>query len=573
MSHNMALTQASRSAFAAPGHLTLADLIGQVEAASELPKSTRQNWCWALRTVARMAGKVPSAIPAHPEFLRRLLEKAAPLAMGLGTGAWNNARSLSGKAMTWAGLIDIPGRYLAPLGPQWRKLWPLLPKDSALAVQLSRLFHYCTANGIQPEDLDDEVMRRFYDALRDESLVQDPYGIYRGAPKSWNNAITRFAGWPGTLLAVPSKRGEVFSLPWADFPASLHSQIETHLASMGAINLDSDFHRPMRAATIKARRRQLRWFASALVHGGVEPCSLDRLEVLLAPQMAKRGLEYLLERRDGQSYRALANLAQYLPALARRIGLPAETIYKLKQYKQRLKIEHHGMAERHLPTLRRFDDPAVVDALLALPQRLRREAEGVRPKGARAAKLLQTAVAIELLLMAPVRISNLASIEESRHFVEVRTKPRQVHLQFPAEEVKNYQALEFPLPADTMELVDLYLRDYRHLLAVDPGDFLFPGKRAGCSKGGKSLSQQINRTVYKYTGLEMPAHRFRHAVGKIFLDRNPGQYEVVRQLLGHKNIKTTIEFYAGAEGAAAARHYSATILKLRDRKAGGGDGA
>ena len=124
-----------------------------------------------------------------------------------------------------------------------------------------------------------------------------------------------------------------------------------------------------------------------------------------------------------------------------------------------------------------------------------------------------------------------------------------------------------------MELVDLYLRDYRHLLAADPGDFLFPGKQSGCSKGAKSLSQQINRTVYKYTGLEMPAHRFRHAVGKIFLDRNPGQYEVVRQLLGHKNIKTTIEFYAGAEGAAAARHYSATILKLRDHKTGGRGGA
>ena len=71
----------------------------------------------------------------------------------------------------------------------------------------------------------------------------------------------------------------------------------------------------------------------------------------------------------------------------------------------------------------------------------------------------------------------------------------------------------------------------------------------------------------------MPAHRFRHAVAKIFLDRNPGQYEVVRQLLGHKNIKTTIEFYAGAEGAAAARHYSATILKLRNPKKDGTDGA
>jgi integrase len=416
--------------------------------------------------------------------------------------------------------------------------------------------------------LDDEVLQRFYDDLRDESLVGDPYGAYRGAAKSWNNALALYPGWRGKLLTVPSKRGKIFLLPWGAFPASLHSQIEAHLASLVGIDLDSDFHRPLRPATIQARRKQLRWLASAVVHSGVEASTLDRLEVLLAPDMVKRGFEYLLGRRNGQSHPSLAHLAQCLPTLARRVGLPAETVNKLKQYKQRLKIEHHGMAERHLPTLRRFDDPAVVEALVSLPQKLRLKAESVRHKGPRAAKLMQTAVAIELLLMAPVRVSNLASIEVNRHFVEVREKPRQVHLQFPAQETKNSLALEFPLPPDSMALVDLYRRDYWHLLAANPGDFLFPGKRAGCSKSGHSLSRQVNSAVYRHTGLEMPAHRFRHAVGKIFLDRNPGQYEVVRRLLGHKSINTTIEFYAGAEGAAAARHYSATILKLRDHNTG-----
>jgi integrase len=419
--------------------------------------------------------------------------------------------------------------------------------------------------------LNDEVLQRFYDDLREESLIRDPYGAYRGAARSWNNALTFYPDWPGKPLTVPSKRGKIFSLPWSTFPESLRLQIEAHLASLAGIDLDSDFHRPLRPATIQERRKQLRWFASAVVHSGMEASTLDRLEVLLAPDVVKRGFEYLLSRRDGQSHASLAHLAQCLPTLARRIGLPAETVNKLKQYRQRLRIERHGMAECHLPTLRRFDDPAVVEALVSLPQKLRAEAEGIRHKGPRAAKLMQTAVAIELLLMAPVRISNLASIEVSRHFVQVRVKPRQVHLQFPAQEVKNSKALEFPLPPDTMELVDLYRRDYCQLLAANCGDFLFPGKRAGRSKGGHSLSQQVSRTVYKHTGLEMPAHRFRHAVGKIFLDRNPGQYEVVRQLLGHKNIKTTIEFYAGAEGAAAARHYSATILKLRDRNPGGKD--
>jgi hypothetical protein len=45
----MAPKQVSRSAFATPGQPSLADLIARVEAASDLPKTTRQNWCWALR--------------------------------------------------------------------------------------------------------------------------------------------------------------------------------------------------------------------------------------------------------------------------------------------------------------------------------------------------------------------------------------------------------------------------------------------------------------------------------------------------------------------------------------------
>jgi hypothetical protein len=36
-------------------------------------------------------------------------------------------------------------------------------------------------------------------------------------------------------------------------------------------------------------------------------------------------------------------------------------------------------------------------------------------------------------------------------------------------------------------------------------------------------------------------------------------------MLGHRDINTTILFYAGAETATAAKHYTDTILKLRTR--------
>jgi integrase len=208
-----------------------------------------------------------------------------------------------------------------------------------------------------------------------------------------------------------------------------------------------------------------------------------------------------------------------------------------------------------------------VEALLNLAHRLYAKVERSGREGVREVKLIGTAVAIELLLNAPVRIKNLASIEIDRHLLPVGPKhSRGLHLHFPAAEVKNASNLEYSLLPETVDLVDSYIAKWRPLLLSGLSPFLFPGKFPGTHKGSGALSEQIKTIVHAYTGLDMTAHRFRHAMGKIFLDRNPGQYEVVRQLLGHKDIRTTIAFYAGAETASAARHYAKTLDGLRSRE-------
>jgi hypothetical protein len=44
---------------------------------------------------------------------------------------------------------------------------------------------------------------------------------------------------------------------------------------------------------------------------------------------------------------------------------------------------------------------------------------------------------------------------------------------------------------------------------------------------------------------------------------------VVRHLLGHRSIATTIKFYAGMETSAALRHYDVVILERRQPAAAG----
>ncbi|MBK8210344.1 MAG: hypothetical protein IPK78_10605 [Rhodospirillales bacterium] len=77
------------------------------------------------------------------------------------------------------------------------------------------------------------------------------------------------------------------------------------------------------------------------------------------------------------------------------------------------------------------------------------------------------------------------------------------------------------------------------------------------------MALQIQARIRAVTGLNVTPHQFRHIGAKLFLDANPGGYEVVKRVLGHRSHNTTTAFYCGAESAAAVRHFDAQILRLR----------
>src|SRR4051812_12440216 len=117
MRHSMTTSLFSRNPFADPALPTFADLLDRLKRDQELPTTKRQNWMWALKAVARAAAKDPAEIVAHPEFIRAVMNGAAPESIGLSRAAWNNCRSLTGKAL--AGLASMPGHYQAPFAPAW----------------------------------------------------------------------------------------------------------------------------------------------------------------------------------------------------------------------------------------------------------------------------------------------------------------------------------------------------------------------------------------------------------------------------------------------------------------------
>ena len=61
-------------------------------------------------------------------------------------------------------------------------------------------------------------------------------------------------------------------------------------------------------------------------------------------------------------------------------------------------------------------------------------------------------------------------------------------------------------------------------------------------------------------------HQFRHAAGALILKHRPGEYELVRRILGHKSIQTTIKFYCSLETMQASEIFIDIVRNRLDFK-------
>ena len=118
---------------------------------------------------------------------------------------------------------------------------------------------------------------------------------------------------------------------------------------------------------------------------------------------------------------------------------------------------------------------------------------------------VQSALAVAILLNAPMRIRNLSSLEFIRHVDRVDTNS--IHLVFKDEETKNDQDLDYPLGKTAIEILDLYDQVYRPLLlkkAKDKGELFISWN--GNRKSEAALSAQLKKFIHEETGYDLSPH-------------------------------------------------------------------
>jgi integrase len=547
---------------------SFADAIAAITAAADLSEETRRHWRSSLTGIAKAFDQPLELIPARYSAVRARMAALHHVPLNWVAKTLANHKSNAKAALIWfAKEKDILPDGVA-LSPAWDRLRVQLT-DRSTRYRLMPLMRFCSGFHIEPDDVDEAVVDRFMDFRARTTARAGDAAARRILARLWNAGIGIINGWPALRLAEPPVKAAE-GPGWDDFPDGLRADIERHLAGLNLIRRTKAGQRirPCKQSTITMRRREFVAAVRMAVKVGVPLASLTSLCALIQPDVAEKVLDGYW-RKDGEAPKTYTiNLSNRFVALAHSVGgVDADALRRREDL--RFTLEQHrddGMTAKNMALIRCVLTHEVWSRVTNLPDQLMRKARLEQHAPFRAAVLAQIAVAVAILSIAPIRLDNLASIRLEQNLIKPGGPKSNYFLIFDKFDVKNRVPLQFKLDETVTGIINEYVHDFRPaLLRGSSADWLFPGESGG-HKEKISFSTQIVDRVEKSTGLRITVHQFRHAAGALILKHRPGEYELVRRLLGHKSLQTTIKFYLELETTQANEIFTDIIRNRVDFK-------
>ena len=548
-----------------------------IKARPDLPARRRADYISALNTVGRLhlrpgeedVGAALANLDAAPWRIIPHLRGFVHARHGIQRASWNNVVSRVRKALQEAGARVRDGRRQTHLRSEWANIFNLLPQRP-FKLAMGGFVSWCSETGITPDQVSQDTFQHYESILEQSRMRKAARRTYLLTRRIWNRAVDEFPHWPRAKFTVEYKLDHRYALPWDAFDPGFVDEVKRRAQLL--LHPDpTDESAPLAVKQVTAEHQcyRIRRLASALVAvTGRDPKSIT-IATLVELESARAVLTFVLRRlkaRDPNLQTSMDTflLARFICTLAKHSSrVSGEHLEKLKGMARRLKPTHCGMRPKNRIMLREFLDEKVLARFLDLPQRQFERLLRKKKLSRTDATKLSVAFAVALLSVAPVRPKNAASIRLGHNIIQTGSGgTRRLHLHFPPEEVKNGVELEFEIAGLTLDLFDAYVNRVRPLLTGPENPYLFPGQGVR-SKHASFFSKQIADLLRQDIGVHVTAHQFRHLVGFIFLCENPGNYEVVRRFLGHKNIATTVKFYAEMEMRVAAKTLDEAIARRR----------
>jgi integrase len=546
---------------------TLQNVVDRIAGDPTLTDGRKRDLRSAVITLGKLNGQPLGQIPLDLAEIRRILDATVPAQIGISAKRFANLRSDLSAAIAASGLHPILKTAGLDLDSAWFAILEPI-EDAGIRNGLSRFARWASLRRIAPTEVDIKVVERFVADLKASTLVRNLSGAKSQVFRSWN-ALAKHEG-SAELGIVPLRTSKPVPrrLVWEILPASFREDVAAHLTWASVPDpLDERARaRALSPGTLRLRKNHIHSAVTAAVAAELEVARVTSLAGLVEPGTF-RGILRQRWKDDGGKLSAFTDgVAGALIAIASEwVKVPADVLKELKSLRRKLGTLPAGLTEKNRTLLRKFEDPRLLSGLLELPDKVWRTARRELATSRRPFIDLQSALAIELLLNVPLRMQNLAALrfDEHLHWPQGRGKP--ALMIFGSDETKNRLRLEFEISAQLAERLRVYRDEIAPKVTGRRPDAVFV-TWAGEPRGQNAITIAIRRTVLRNLGIKLSPHQFRHITAKIVLDANPGAYELVRQLLGHKNFKTTTNFYAGIDTRRAGRAHAELLMKLRERR-------
>ncbi|MBT5319854.1 MAG: hypothetical protein HOL45_08105, partial [Chloroflexi bacterium] len=457
----------------------MATILERLDDLDTLSANKRRDLKSAVRSFCRLIGKDPALVPANINWLHVRIRRVSPAAHDITKKRLANIKSDVLKALELTGCSRERSEWLRVPSPEWQSLLDKVPVKQD-RWKLSQFSQYCTALGISPSGVTDEHVAGLHKAIIEETFMNKPDHVAVYAVKTWNRLREQIDGWPNIVLARPPKRKEPWTTPLEQFPEAFQEDVDRwlhRLANPDPFDADSPL-KPLRPVTIKHRRHQIQQMASALVLAGHSIDNITSLAALVELGNLKDGIRQLMSRFEGKPTEAIHGLAMGLKAIAtHHVKVDESGLKELRRICQVLNSKVDGLRQKNMDRLLQLDDPQNMAKLLHLPEKLERHSarSGLRPH--KAALLMQAALAIEILLYAPMRAGTLAQLNLEHHIRFIGSgRRRRTQITVPSHEVKNNRDLNYELGENATALLERYLKEARPVLLREPSEYVFPAQ-------------------------------------------------------------------------------------------------
>ena len=319
-----------------PAVHTLNKVLAAVKSRTDLKQSRQRDLCSSVRRVAVLLGDDPGRIALDvPAISAKLAVKNSPAA-GLTNKRLITIRSDFMAAVRASRLRPVP-RVKTPLSAGWKKFIAELATKRA-HLGLSRLARYASAQGLEPEEINEAALADFISAVRQGTLHRKPNGLHRTVALIWNEAV-QHSHLDLQSVAVPSFRRPPKRIDWTVLPARFRKDVDAFLTWCAGVDpyAANVRTRALAPQTIKLRRNQIHAAATALLASGGNPKTIRSLRDLVSPDNVKRILRRRHEMVGGRENIFNHDLARTLVEIARRrVKVRPVILDKLKQLASRV---------------------------------------------------------------------------------------------------------------------------------------------------------------------------------------------------------------------------------------------